>query len=372
MNIGIDIRECEKGKATGIGRVLRNFLSYVGEHDTDNQYVLFGNQKTEYTDLSHNQRVRIMPEKVTLLWDHIILPQAIQEEKIDVFWSPYVKGPFFTKAKLVTTIHDLIPLIVSEYRTGKEFVGRIYFNIILTLSLKRATKIIAVSQCTKNDLIKRDALREEKIGVITESFDERMYNPLDSGRDDILSRYGINEKFVFYCGNLNPHKNVGSLITAYQKLSPDIRKEYQLVIGGRKSACYKDLLRMVTQGDSEGKVIFTDHLPDKELPVLYRKASLFVFPSLYEGFGLPVLEAMACGTPVITSRVSSLPEVAGDAAILVNPRDSNELAQVIETVLCDKGLCNDLIQKGLARAKIFSREKMSREILDILKGAYRS
>jgi glycosyltransferase involved in cell wall biosynthesis len=201
----------------------------------------------------------------------------------------------------------------------------------------------------------------EKITVITLAAD-RAFRQIDSEFSGVLSKYKIEGKYILYFGNFNSHKNVGALIEAYQKLPANIKEEYRLVIGGKKDRAGRALLKLSKNLGLQERTIFTDFVQKEDLPYLYNAAEVFVFPSLYEGFGLPPLEAMACGTPVIAFRVASLPEVIGEAGILLDPCGPDELAKAIVSVLTDNVLKKSLIEKGLSRAKQFSIEKMSREL----------
>lgn len=365
MRIGIDIRELEKGKFTGIGRYLRNFLSFTAEFDIENEYILFGNQRTDYNLKIAHQRVEIIPEKLTLFWDQVKLPYHLRKEKIDIFLTPYFKAPLYKTTKLVVIINDLIPLAAPQYQRLRYCLKRVYFKSLIKRTVKKADKIITISQYSKKDIIKFLGVEEGKIGVITLSVSKNYY-PITSGLKETLAKYGIKDKFIFYFGNFNPHKNLRSLLEAYKILPEEIRNSYKLVIGGKKNKYYRNFFKLIQDLDIKERVIFTDFIPEEDLPCLYRAAEVFVFPSFYEGFGLPLLEAMACGTPVIASNTSSLPEVVGDAAILIEPGNVSELSKAIEKVITDENIRKDLVNKGLNRVKSFSVEKTAGEILEIL------
>jgi len=232
MRIGVDIREFEKGKFTGIGRFLRNFLLYAGENDKENEYILIGNQKTDYLINFDNQKVIIIPEKITFLWDQFTLPNIIKKEKIDLFFSPYFKAPIFTKVRVITVIHDITPLVLQEYQTLKKMLERGYFKCMVKMLATKVEKILTVSNYSKKDIIEFFNIPEEKVVVVREAVSKNYY-PLDSGFKEIVSKYGIKGEFIFYFGNFKPHKNVKTLIKSYQKLPDSIKNKYQLVLGGR-------------------------------------------------------------------------------------------------------------------------------------------
>jgi len=364
MRIGIDIRELQIKRFTGIGRYLRHLLTYAAS-DPDNMYVLFGNQNTSFAPMADNQLFYIIPEKNTVVWDQILLPRALKKEKIDVFLTPYFKAPVFCPCKLVVIFNDLMPLLLEEYQTRAYRLKRTYFKLMSAISTKRATKLITISRHTKNDLIRVFGVKPDKIHVVHLAV-EPVYNEDSSDDEMIKDKYYTGENFILYVGNLKPHKNIAQLIDAYHQLPDQMRKHYTLVIGAKKNFTYTQLLKQARALDIEERVIFTDWIPEEDLPGILKAADLFVFPSIYEGFGLPILEAMACGTAVITSSVSSLPEIAGDGALYVNPHNAEELSIAMQVVLTDKRFKNDLIQKGLKQSATFTIEKMGAAIVDVL------
>ena len=369
MKIGIDIREMERGKITGIGRYLKNFLGYIAREDRENEYVLFANQKTEYTTVVKNIKVRVIKEWFSPFWDQIQLPRALKEEKIDIFLSPYYKKPFFTPCKSIITIHDLNSFFLPSISIKGWFKNQLYFRILLKLSSRKADKIITVSQYTKKDIVEYFQALEEKIEVVYLGVDER-YHPISSNLEETVSKYGVNEKFIFYFGNFNPHKNIKALIETYYSLPEKIKSEYQLVLGGRRDKYCIGLEKMVRHLKIGKRVVFTGFISEEDLPLIYSAAKLFVFPSLREGFGLPPLEAMACGIPVIASNTTSLPEVVGEAGILVDPYKVDEIKAAIVKVLTNSTLRDDLIKRGLERARRFTSKKTADQILKIFAEVY--
>jgi glycosyltransferase involved in cell wall biosynthesis len=365
MRIGIDIREFEKEKSTGIGRYLRQFLLYVSKHDQKNTYILFGNNKTDFTPLDEKQKLHILPVSITLLWDQFVLPKALKEKKIDVFLTPYFKAPIFMPCKLVVIINDLIPLMVNKQKSLKPFLQRLYFSIGTRLTCQRADQLITISSHTKTDLMRLFKISDEKIKVVHLAVGET-YCDRENIPGHITVKYGIHKKFILHVGHLKPHKNIHRLIEAYNQLPAQIRDEYSLVLVAKKNFDYPRLFACVQKKGLKNCVIFTDHVPEKDLPSFYQEASLLVLPSLYEGFGLPALEAMASATPVIVAGISSLPEVVADAAICFDPYNTNEISQAMADVLAKEKLRNNLVQKGLQRAKQFTIEKMGAKIHEIL------
>ncbi len=364
MRIGIDVRELEKGKITGIGRYLLDFLKLAIKQKPEWEFVLFGNQNTQINLEAPNLTKIFIPEYFTLWWDQVKLPRYLKKEKIDIFLTPYLKAPLSLPCKLVVIINDLIPFLFPGYQRLKNLPRRVYFRNLGKRTAKMADKIIAISYYSKKDIVKYFQVSEEKIEVIHLGVDKK-YRPLSSNLEKITSKYGIGGKFIFYFGNFNPHKNVKTLVEAYHRLPEKIKNEYQLVLGGRRDRYCTDLEKMIKRLRIEEKVIFTGFISEKDLPAIYSAAELFVFPSLYEGFGLPPLEAMACGAPVITSNTTSLPEVVGEAGILVRPYNIDEIKEAIIRVLTDSALRKSLIEKGLKRIQQFIPDKTAHHFLRV-------
>lgn len=231
--------------------------------------------------------------------------------------------------------------------------------------LRRADAIIAVSECTKRDAIATYQLPSEKITVIHEGVNPALRlvkdkNPIDQAR----ARYAGNQPFIFFLGTIEPRKNIITLVDALRTLRSRGLPQ-RLLVAGRKGWLYQETFDHVRHTGMENAVTFLDFIPDDDLPALFAACDAFVFPSLYEGFGLPSLEAMACGAPVVCSNTSSLPEVVGDAALLVDPRDVGEIANAVERVIGDRNLSNELRTKGFAQATKFSWERTARETLAV-------
>lgn len=364
MRIGIDVRELEKGRMTGIGRYLLNFLAYVAENDTDNEYILFGNQRTSFTSRVPRIRLKIIPELLTLFWDQIVLPYQIRKEGIDLFYSPYYKGPIFTSAKLVITIHDILPLLPSPNKTIRSAVLRLWYSVMA----RGAERIITVSRHSKDTMEASMRVPPGRIDIVHDSVAD-IFRPLPKQHclKIIKERFPSLKDFILYVGNLKPHKNLAGLIRAYKLLPCKLRDRHQIFVCGKKDKFYGPLSRLVKTEGLESNVIFADFVEDEVLPYLYNAASVLVFPSLYEGFGLPVVEAMACGTAVIASDIPPMREIAAEAAILADPYNPDELAAAIVRVLTEDALRKEMTQKGLTQAKRFSRSDSANKILEIFK-----
>ncbi len=368
MKVGIDVRELEKGKATGIGQYLYDLLKLSPLYRREWTFTLFGNQNTHIDLEAVNIRKILIPEYLTFWWDQAQLPYHLAKEKVDVFLTPYFKAPVIRPCKLVVIINDLIPLLLPEYRTLNRLCTRIYFKALTKASTLNADKIITISDHSKKDILRNFNVSENKIETVYLGVNSK-YRPSANNIKHVGKKYNITKNYILYFGNFNPHKNVETLLKAYRRLPGHLKSKYQLVLGGRTDSHCRELERWIKKLSIDSNVIFTDFILEEDLPAIYGGASLFVFPSLYEGFGLPPLEAMACGTPVITSNKTSLPEVMGDAGILVDPCNVEDFSNSIKKVLLNQDLKNEMRQKGLSRAKMFSPQKTAGDILNILEQA---
>jgi glycosyltransferase involved in cell wall biosynthesis len=233
-------------------------------------------------------------------------------------------------------------------------------------AIKKADVIVTVSEFSKREIMNVYKVSDNRIRVIYNGVGEE-YFPRTQGIDEVKIKHGIRGKYILFVGAIEPRKNLLALIRAYNDLRQIIREEYRLVVIGVKRYGSEEILKKIEPLRLGSDIIFTGVVSREDLPLLYSGAELFVFPSIYEGFGMPVIEAMACGTPVIASNLTSIPEVAGDAALLIDPRDAGEIAEAIEAVLSDNTLKGRLSHKGKERARLFSWERNARETMALYK-----
>jgi glycosyltransferase involved in cell wall biosynthesis len=306
MKIGIDAREFLPGRMTGIGRYLWHYQQHATTSKDPHEYVLFCNQKTHVPSYLPGPKKVIIPEKIALIWDQVLLPLNIAKEKIDVFMTPYFKTPFFLPSDIVLIINDLIPLLFpEEHKLSK----RIYFRFMRPMAARPAKRIITISENSRRDIVKFLKLPADKIMVIHLGVEER-FRSSDISKKEIRRKYSLTKKFILYVGNLSPHKNVRSLIKSYASLQDSLRENYKLVLGALKSDKYfSDIDKFIREMELIHDVLFTGFIEHKDLPSVYYMSSVFAFPSLSKGFGLPPLEAMACGKPVIAKNGGGVPEI---------------------------------------------------------------
>lgn len=352
--IGIDARELKK--ITGISRILTYLLQYEKLY-SEFKIFLFGNQYTNFNNINEKIVYVTINEKITLLWDQILLNNAIKKYEIDLFFSPYYKFPLLTDIPSIISIHDITYLLIEPYRN--QIKNKFFIKNFIKIAAKKVKKIITCSNSTKKDLCKILNIEEDKIEIIYDAVSNE-FSPKD--KQDVLkvkNKYNINKKYILYVGNSKPHKNLNRLIQAYELLPKEIKEEYMLILIGVESSS------LIKYQVENVKLIKT--VNNEELISFYSGADLFVFPSLYEGFGLPPLEAMACGCPVVVSNISSISEILEDAAVYFNPYSIDEISKTIAKVLLDEDLKKRLRDKGFLQKAKFSIEKMCSKYLQIFK-----
>lgn len=369
MNLAWNTMLLEKN-LSGIGNYIERILYEFEKEDIKKKLLLFGSEnRYEYQKINLESNTSLTNSifsknrLLRVLWEQIILPIKAKRNNINLMHCPAHVIPLLSSStKTILTIHDLAFKLFPE--TFK-WQNRVYLNFIVPLSIKNADKIIAVSKNTKEDLIREYNVNKDKIKVIYNGLDDK-YKIIDDKvkLDSVKTKYNLPNDYILYLGNLEPRKNIVNLIKAYS-LYKSKSNNIKLVIAGGKGWLYEDIFSLVKEKKLEKDVIFTGYVDEEDIVALYNAANLFVYPSLYEGFGLPPLESMACGTPVITSNVSSLPEVVGNAAITVDPYNIKELSEKINKILSNKDLQNKMIQRGIERAKQFTWDKTARETIKV-------
>jgi glycosyltransferase involved in cell wall biosynthesis len=382
VRIGINALFLQK-PTTGMGQHLLHLLQGLDSlDDKDQQYMLLAPRfRRAYTvrapQLSDRFRevevvsalARLGENVEQVWWEQVGIVLAGMREKIDLLHGPYWSNPLWSPWPTVVTVHDVIQFVLPEYAWRK--ISRVYFGLV-SAGARRAQAVITVSECSKQDIMKILGLGPERIHVIGNAVDASLYPVRDAWLlANVRERYGIAPRFVLYFGGFDMRKNVPRLIEAYARLPEVLRREYQLVIAGRYQhlghPLYPDPRQTVRRLGLDGNVIFTGQIREQDKAPLYSAATVFAFPSLYEGFGMPVLEAMACGTPVVTSNVSALPEVAGDAGLLVNPYEPAAIGEALAELLESAARRDDLARRGLERARRFTWPQVAEQTVRVYK-----
>jgi glycosyltransferase involved in cell wall biosynthesis len=363
VRIGIDARKLHD---FGIGTYIRNLLRHLARLDTGTEYVLLCRREDRPILATLGDNFRPVPESAGnySVSEQLKIPLALRREGVTLFHAPHYVLPPLVSCRSVVTIHDCIHLMFPQYLPNKFALN--YARASIGMASRRAERVLTVSESSKRDILRFVNIEPAKIEVIYNAYDERF--GIEPKEDDVIrvrERFQLHDEFVLYAGNVKPHKNLERLIEAFHIVRNKGLDHLKLVMIGDEISRYTSLRRAVHRHQLHKYVRFLGYLPEQTLAVMYRLAGLFVFPSLYEGFGLPPLEAMASGTPVVTSNVSSLPEVAGDAAVLVDPYDPEAIADGMHRVLTDESLRRELRHKGLARARQFSWEESARRVREI-------
>ena len=363
MRIGIDARKLHD---FGIGTYIRNLLRELAKLDHDTEYVIVSRPDDDLAVRALGENFRPVAETAGnySLSEQIAIPRLLKRERVDLFHAPHYVLPPLVGCPSVVTIHDCIHLMFPQYLPNRWALT--YARTSITMAARRSTRVLTVSESSKRDILRFVDVPPGKIDVIYNSFDPRFGVEPDADTvDRVRERYQLQSQFVLYAGNVKPHKNLERLIEAFHLVRSRGLDQLKLILIGDEISKYTALRRAVHRHQLHNYVRFLGYLPEDTLAVMYRLAGVFVFPSLYEGFGLPPLEAMASGTPVVTSNVSSLPEVAGDAAVLVDPYSAEAIADGMYRVLTDNNLRSDLRRRGPERARQFSWESSVRRVREI-------
>jgi glycosyltransferase involved in cell wall biosynthesis len=365
MRVGIDAH-CLGQQKTGNETYTYNLVKHLAYLDQDGvEYTVYvgGDGKNELKSLQEGQfRSKVIRPFNPLI--RILLGFATESrlEKLDVFHAQYLL-PHHLKCRTVLTVHDVLYERFPEYFTKWDLYRQ---RIGVRWSCQRADHIITVSEASKCDLVDIYGVSSERVSVTYLGADD-CYRPLDraKAKKRLRERYGIDEDFILYVGAIQPRKNIPRLFSAFAQLKAEHRVPHKLVIVGPKAWLAEKTFKLLERNQTKRDIIITGYVPREELPYFYNAASVFAYVSMCEGFGLPVLEAMACGTPTITSRGSSLEEIAGHAAILVDPGDEGAIADAMAQVLSDSNLRARMRQLGISRSREFSYQRMAARTRDI-------
>lgn len=371
MKIGIDARVIDK--YPGLGRACINLIKGIASIDKKNRYLIFGSSSSlGFLKGYHNFQIIEVGFPVLSLRTLLRFGRIVEKEGADILHSPFQITTIFPSCPMVITVHDMMDLFYNDAFSHHpfyiDFALRAFFRFAIPRTVSKATKIIAVSENTKRDIIKYLHTPNEKVKVVLHGVEET-FRPIQDEKlwRKVRKKYRLPERYVLYLGSTKPYKNLGNALEAFAKLKrlEDNPEDIRLVIGGLRHFTRSNLDEKIENYGIETDVVNIGYVAEEDLPVVYSMAELFLFPSLWEGFGLPALEAMACGVPVVTSNTSSLPEVVGDAGILVNPEDTNAIARGMQRLLNDRILKKKLAKKSIERARRFSWEEAAKKTLQI-------
>lgn len=385
MRIGIDA-SCWANKR-GYGRFTRELLKELLALDRDNEYLLFVDKSTAASetfpstaelvivDIEESPVQAASADGRRKIFDMLKFTYAVSKEKLDLFFFPsvYTYFPIYSPAKKIVAIHDVIAETYPEL-VFNSWKHKLFWDLKVWLANRQADLILTVSEFSKLEIIRQFGFSEDFIEVTLEAADDR-FHPVDdkSKIKSVVGRYGVDpeQRNILYVGGISPHKNLTGLLKAFLTLSqlPDYTDAILILVGDFSGDVFlqdQKLKEEIEKLKSQNKIRLTGFVPDEELVFFYNAATVFVLPSFGEGFGLPALEAMACGIPVIGSETTSLPEVVGEAGLFFNPHDIDKLETHLKTLLTDKTLRERLGRLGRERAKTFSWEKSARQMLSII------
>ena len=350
-------------ESSGIPNYIRRLLGGIAAVDTENRYFLYTNREIPADlRLPENFSIEILdrPSPRFQLWFQMQLPLRLRKDRVDIFHGLFYRLPLFMGVPGVITVHDLSGYLMPEVHHVKTHV----LNLLYPIFVARAARIIAVSRFTANELRDNFPNSPEKTTVIHEAPPDE-YAPVEDPAllSEAAEKYRLPEKFILFLGTLEPRKNLTRLIEAYSSICHSI--PHELVLAGAMGWKNRSLNDLLETNSLKDRIHLTGYVDSEDIPALFSLAEFSVYPSLYEGFGLPVLESMACGTPVLTSSVSSLPEVSGGAALLADPLSTESIAEGLRNLALSDDLREDLRRKGFARAAEFSWEKAARETIEV-------
>jgi glycosyltransferase involved in cell wall biosynthesis len=361
MKIGIDVHSVGSGNG-GNETYYRSLISALPRIDSENQYFLYYTYPDAFAadELHANFQPRRVQPNAPYVRIPFALPRQIKQEPIDVFHAQFILPPF-VGSRMVTTIPDI------GYEHYPEFFPlyqRAWSRLLIRASARRADHIITVSEYSKSDIAKTYGIDREKITVTPESPSENFYPRQRAKAGEVVAKYGVKSSFILYLGRLQGRKNLTRLVNAYSRIRRE-GCEQKLVLAGKPDSFFQATRSRIHELRLDDDILLPGYVSPEDVPWLYSAADIFVYPSLYEGFGLPVLEAMACGVPVITSQGSALQEVVGDAGLLVDPLDELSIASAIRRLLSDSSLRGQLSDAGLKRSSDFSCIEMARRTLEV-------
>jgi len=370
MRIAIDARMYGKG-VTGIGTYVQNLTDYIFQLDQNNDYYLF--LLPENFDKFNPPHSKIHKIKTTAKWysyqEQTQLLFELNKYKFDLVHFPHFNAPIFYNRPRIHTIHDITPKFFPGHKQ-KSWYRKKAYELTIKTGLKKSKIVITDAENTKKDLIEHFQLSSAKIAVVNLGIENEFKVSENYDKiKEVRAKYQISKPFIFYTSAWRSHKNFEGLIQAFDLFKKQTQLDYQLVLGGEEDPFYLNISKEIAKAESKKDIIAPGFIPDTDLPLIYNAASLYVFPSFYEGFGFTGLEAMACGTPVISSNRSCLPEIYEQAALYFDPENIAEITAQMKKVLTDQDLEQELITKGFQQIKKYSWQQCAQQTLAIYQQA---
>ena len=375
MRIGIEAQRLFRPHKHGMDRVVLELIKNLQKIDTQNQYFIFVKPDEDRNVIQSTKNFNIVeiPGRLYPLWEQVELPKFVKEYKCDLLHCTSSTAPLKVESKLITTLHDIIfkeegilkQLISSASWYQK--IGNLYRRFLVNDVVKKSSRLITVSNFEKENIMNTFQLDDQKITTVHNGVHKGFKNYFDKyQKEEIRNKYKLSEQYLFHIGNKEPRKNTKRVLDAFYELKLTEFKDMILVIIGINEATLNSMLdEMCIPYLLKKDILITSYVSDEDLPIIYNLSSLFLFPSLREGFGIPIIEAMASGVPVISSNTSSMPEVSGGCAHLIDPTSTEELAKAIIHILSDQEYRERLICRGLEQSKAFSWAQSAKNVLEI-------
>lgn len=368
MRIGINAQVLTDGR-TGVTRFARNIARVIPEIGIDHEFIIFGNPKDVVVKQKNailvptSQAINSSTKRI--LWEQIVLPRLLKAWNIDIMYYPDYGSPFFNKPRqVIVTFHDVTPFAVPSTMGNTRGY---YKRLAMKKSAIYANKIITGSRATEREILKYLSIPAAKIHIIPYGLEESIRRVEDQKiLEKICYQYKLHVPFILFVGALESRKNIVALLHAFAKGKRTLQWPHNLVLVGAYRYSSIDIRRVINEEGIQNSITLTGHVNDKDLPAIYTLADVFVYPSLYEGFGFPPLEAMKCGCPVIVSNTTSLPEVVGDAGILIDPQRDDEILMAINNVITNTHLQREMRRKGIERSRQFTWERTAQGILNAI------
>ncbi|MEI7503617.1 MAG: glycosyltransferase family 1 protein [Paludibacter sp.] len=377
MRIGIEGQRLYRKKKHGMDMLALELIKNLQTIDSVNEYVIFVKPDIDNTCIPKAPNFKIVElgkNKYHPIWEQITLPRAAEKEGCDILHCTSNTGPIYCKVPIITVIHDIIYLesfsLLQKRGTWYQKFGNLYRRYVVPIVAQKSKRVITVSNFEK-ELIKNNLNLGDNLVSIYNGVGEHFTKITDKKLlDKSKSKYNLPDNFLIFIGNTDPKKNTPNVLTAYADYINQSETKYKLVIIDFDEKKLIQLLNEIGHTEIRKEIITIGYVPNNELPAIINQSKLFLYPSLRESFGIPILEAMACGVPVITSNTSSMPEIAGNAAEIVDPTNPLEIRDAINRILKDDSYNKSLVEKGIERAKMFSWKVMAENYLELYKQVF--
>lgn len=373
MKIGIEGQRLYRKKKHGMDMVALELIKNLQQIDRENEYVVFVNPDEDRTCIPSAPNFKIVELKggPYPAWEQIALPKMAQKEGCDLLHCTSNTGPVFSKVPLVTTLHDIIYLeSISIFKKGGTWYqkfGNMYRRWIVPPVVRRSKKVVTVSNFEKERIKDFMGLKDDLVAIYNGVGEHFKKIEDKSILENAKAKYNLPDHFLFFLGNTDPKKNTPNVLKAFANFNENSELKYKLVMLDYEENALMQVLNNIGHPEIRKDIVMTGYVPNTEMPAIINQCKVFLYPSLRESFGIPILEGMACGVPVITSNTSSMPEIAGDAGLLVNPYEPQEITEAIKQILADEKLRNSLCEKGIQQASKFSWRKMAENYLELYK-----